>query len=198
MRFINSYGLILASALFLSTQAHAQRIPAIPVLPIGGQVQTSPAIGPDGTYYVVAPGTGNTLEAPVSELEAVGLTGNGTKWTKTINGNINSVLPGQNTVFVVQTTTTGSGRTSTTTTSVLLFETGNSAGTTGGASAGSTITPSGSISDIEVRTVSGADYLYVYSITSTTTTNGGTTTVTTAHTLTIYSATGTVVKTVNL
>ena len=104
---------------------------------------------------------------------------------------MSSILPGLNTVFAVQTVVSGSGRTAATTTSILSFAV--SKGTPG-----TTITPAGTISDIEVKTVGTEHYLYVNTITTSTSQSGGTTATSSTRTLTIYSQTGAVIKTVAL
>ena len=150
------------------------------------------AIGPDGTYYALVPGTGSTASAPVSELIAVGLTATpATKWTADLTGELGAILPGANTVFVVKTVVSGSGRTATSTTSILSLSAATGA-------AGSAITPSGMIGNIEVKTIGSSDYLYVQTTSTSTSQSDGTTTITTTTTLTIYSQTGAVIKTVPL
>jgi hypothetical protein len=152
------------------------------------------AIGPDGTYYALVPGTGSTASAPVSELIAVGLTATPTpttKWTANLTGELGAILPGANTVFVVQTVVSGSGRTATRTTSILSLSVATGV-------AGPTITPSGTIGNIEVKTIGSSDYLYVQTTSTSTSQSDGTTTITTTTTLTIYSQAGAVIKTVPL
>lgn len=61
-----------------------------------------------------------------------------------------------------------------------------------------TITPAGTISDIQVRSINGADYLYINSVATSSSTSGNSATFTTSRTLTIYSASGAVVKSVAL
>jgi hypothetical protein len=150
------------------------------------------AVGPDGTYYALVRGTSSTASAPVSELIAVGLTTvPGTKWTANLTGELGAILPGANTVFVVQTVVSGVGRTATSTTSILSLSAATGA-------AGPTITPSGTISNIEVKTIGTSDYLYVQTTSTTMSQGNGTTTITTTTTLTIYSQAGAVIKTVPL
>jgi hypothetical protein len=86
----------------------------------------------------------------------------------------------------------GSGRSATTTTSILLFSTAT------GAVAGPTITPSGTIGNIEVKTIGSSDYLYVQTTSRSVSQGNGTTTVTTTTDLTIYSQAGVLIKTVPL
>jgi len=150
------------------------------------------AIGPDGTYYALVPGTGSTASAPVSELIAAGLTATpATKWTVNLTGELGAILPGANTVFVVQTVVSGSGRMATITTSILSLSAATGA-------AGPTLSPSGTISNIEVKTIGTSDYLYVQTTSTSASQNEGTTTITTTTTLTIYSQAGAVIKTVPL
>jgi len=180
----------ICAAVALSIPAAAQGIfDSLPNVAQGGTV-----IGPDGTYYALVPGANSTPESPSSDLVAAGMTGSGTKWTATLNGRVGQVLPGLTTVFVVETTTSGSGRNTTTTTSVALL----SAASGTPPSSNATITPAGTISDIEVRNINGADYLYIYSVATSSSTSGNSTTFSTTRTLTIYSSTGTVLKTVSL
>ncbi len=183
-------GLICGAFLFAAAHANAQGIfRGQPVIGAGpGQV--SSAIGPNGTYYALVPGNGSTMETPVTELVAIGPPSAPAQlWSvPSISGQVSAVLPGANTVFVVQTVTSGTGRSTTTTTSVLLYSAAS------GATTGLTnVTPSGTIDDIEVRTIGSMDYLYVYTTSTSTSTNNGTTTVTTTRTLTVYSQTGAVV-----
>lgn len=149
-------------------------------------------IGPDGAYYAILPETGTTASAPAYQLVAIGLAATpATKWTANLTGEVGAILPGSNTVFVMQTVFSGSGRTETSTTSILSFSAATGA-------AGAPITPSGSISNIQVRTIGGSDYLYVQTTSTSTSQSNGTTTTTTTTNLTIYSQTGTVIKTVAL
>jgi hypothetical protein len=195
MLYKRCLGMIYGAFLLAATQASAQRgfFPQ-PSVNGSGQSQGSTAIGPDGTYYALAPGTGSTTQAPVTELVAVGLSATpATKWTVTLpsSGEYGPVLPGATNVYVVEKVTSGSGRNATTTTSVLLLSTASG-------SQVATITPTGEINNIEVQTISGVDYLYVYTTTTSSSTSNGTTTYTTTLTLTIYSPNATVLKTVPL
>ncbi len=192
MQKMKAFAAISAAFVLLSVPAAAQGIfdPLPNVIQGGG----STVIGPDGTYYALVPGASSTPQSPSTDLVAVGVTGSGTKWTATLSGRVGQVLPGATTVFVVESTTSGTGRNSTTTTTVALL----SAASGAPPSSNATITPAGSISDIEVRNISGADYLYIYSVATSTSTSGNSTTFTTSRTLTIYSATGAVIKTVTL
>jgi hypothetical protein len=194
MRSLRSVGAICAACLIFSFQAAAQGpISSIPSA-ISGPPQGvgNTAIGPDGTYYALVPGTASTASAPVWELIAVGSTATpATKWTANLTGELGTILPGANTVFVVKTVVSGSGRTATSTTSILSLSAAT--GVTG-----PTITPSGTISNIEVKTIGSSDYLYVQTTSTSTTQSDGTTTVTRTTTLTIYSQAGAVIKTVPL
>jgi hypothetical protein len=181
MRIISFFGAAVAAILSVSTQANAQSLS-----PLTGSV-----IGPDGTYYALVPSSTSTRQAPVTELMAIGVTG-ATKWTANFNGEFGQVLAGMNDVYVVQTTTSGSGRSTTITTSVLVINT-----STGTAEKFSPLTPTGSISDIQIKTVGTSDYLYINSVLTTSSTSGGTTTLTTTQTLSIY-LNGTLVKMVAL
>lgn len=192
MQYRRNLVAISAALLLAVAHANAQRIisPAQPVGPI--QSQDNTVIGPDGTYYALVPGSGSTMQMPVTDLVAVGPPATpATKWTVNLTGEIGPVLPGTANVYMVQTVVSGSGRSATSTTLVLLL----SAAT--GTQVGS-ITPTGKINDIEVRTIGGSDYVYIYTITTSSNTSGGTTTVTTTRTLTIYSQTGSVIKAVTL
>jgi hypothetical protein len=194
MRSLCSVGAICVACLIVSSHAAAQgRISPIPSPILGPRVGAgNTAVGPDGTYYALLPETGTTASAPAWELIAVGLTATpATKWTANLTGELGAILPGANTVFVMQTVFSGSGRTATSTTSILSL----SAAT---GTAGPTITPSGTISNIEVKTIGSSDYLYVQTISTSTSQGNGTTTITTATTLTIYSQAGAVIKTVPL
>jgi hypothetical protein len=195
MRSLRSLGAICAVCLAFSSHAAADGLITSVLSALSGPNQTGPntAIGPDGTYYALVPGSNSTLSMPSSELIAVGVTATpATKWTATLTGEIGAILPGANTVFVVQTVITGSGRTATSTTSILSYSAATGA-------VGTTITPpSGTISDITVKTIGGTDYLYVHTTSVSTSQSGGSTTITTTRTLTIYSQTGTVIKTVTL
>jgi hypothetical protein len=193
MQFLRSAGAICAACLIFSSHAAAQGHSALlsPILGPGTGVGNT-AIGPDGTYYALVPGTGSTASAPVSELIAVSLTATpATKWTANLTGELGAILPGANTVFVVQTVVSGSGRTATSTTSILSHSAATGA-------AGPVITPSGTIGNIEVKTIGSSDYLYVQTASTSTNQSNGTTTVTTTTTLTIYSQSGAVIKTVPL
>jgi hypothetical protein len=188
---------ICGALLLTATHASAQPFvpPAQPAPPIKYSGQGSPAIGPDGTYYLLVPATGSTAQMPVTELVAVGLSpttpANTPKWSVTLSsGEYGPVLPGATNVYVVQKVTSGSGR-SATTTSVLLLSAAS------GSQVG-TITPTGDINDIEVQTIGGVDYLYVYTTITSSSTSNGTTTYTTTLTLTIYSPNATILKTVPL
>jgi len=194
MRSLRSIGAICAAFLIFSFHATAQGPISSLFSALSGSSHGvgSTAIGPDGTYYALVPGTGSTASAPVSELIAVGLTATpATKWTANLTGELGAILPGANTVFVVQTVVSGSGRMATITTSILSLSAATGA-------AGPTVTPSGTISNIEVKTVGSSDYLYVHTTSRSTSETGGTTTTTTATTLTIYSQAGAVIKTVPL
>jgi hypothetical protein len=194
MRSLRSVGAICAACLIFSSHAAAQGPISSIFSAISGPSHGvgDTAIGPDGTYYALVPGTGSTASAPAWELIAVGVEATPpTNWTANLTGELGAILPGVNTVFVVQTVVTGSGRMATITTSILSFSTAKGA-------PGATITPLGAISNIEVKTVGSSDYLYVQTTSRTTTQSGGTTTTTTATTLTIYSQSGAVIKTVTL
>jgi hypothetical protein len=184
LRYVIVPSAVLAAFLSLSIQANAQGFPPISVSS-PPQGQTSSVIGPDGTYYALVPASTSTRQTPVSELVAIAATTTGTtpKWTTDISGEVGQVLPGMNDVYVVQTLISGSGKSTTSTTSILLFPTTSTGAVTGPAS---TITPTGNISGIEVKTVNGVDYLYIYSVSRTSSTSAGTTTFTTTQTLTIY------------
>lgn len=187
-------GMICGAFLLATTQASAQRgFSPQPPVNGSGQSQGNTAIGPDGTYYALVPSTGSTVQAPVTELVAIGLSATpATKWTATnLSGELGPVVPGATNVYVVQKVISGSGRNATSTTSVLLLS-----AATGTRVA--TVTPTGDINDIEVRTIGGTDYLYIYATTTSSTTSNGTTTYTTTLTLTIYSPNATVLKTVPL
>ena len=191
MRSLCSIGAICAACLIFSSHVAAQGpISIFSGLSGPGHGVGNTAIGPDGTYYAVVPGTGSTASAPVSELIAVGLAAT-PKWTANLTGQVGTILPGANTVFAEQTVVSGSGRTATVTTSILSFSVATG-------TAGPTITPSGTISNIEVKTIGSSDYLYVQTTSTSTTQGDGTTTTTTTTTLTIYSQAGTVIKTVPL
>ena len=188
MRKIKLFGAACAALLLVSAHANAQGIFKSILTPAVGET----TIGPDGTYYAVVAGTGSTVQAPVTDLMAVGLAATpATKWSVTLNGHVGQVLPGATTVYVVETTTSGTGRNATITTTVALLSAATGVQT-------GTITPTGSISDIEVRTINGTDYLYIYTTTTTSSTSGNTTSFTTTRTLTIYSSTGSVIKSVTL
>lgn len=188
MRYIGFLSAILAVFLSASTEAKAQRffqpVSINPKPLVGNSV-----IGPDGTYYVLVPSSTSTLQAPVTELMAISVTGT-TKWTANISGEVGQVLPGVNDVFVVQTVTSGTGRSATITTSVLVIN-----ATTG--LQGTPIAPTGNISSIHEQTVGTSDYFYIDSISTTSSSSGGTTTITTTQTLSIY-LNGALVKTVTL
>jgi hypothetical protein len=186
VRHISFLGAVAAVFLWVSVAANAQSL----LLPIG--VNSSPVssvIGPDGTYYALVPSSASTRQAPVTELMAIGVTG-ATKWTANISGEVGQVLPGVNDVFVEQTVITGSGRSATITTSVLVLNASTGA-------QGTPITPAGNISSIQEKTVGTSDYLYIYSVATSSTSSIGTTTITTTQTLSIY-LNGTIVKTVTL
>jgi hypothetical protein len=192
MRYISLFGAAVAAILSVSTQANAQGLPSFPpisVTPIS--VLPGSATGPDGTYYALVPSSTSTRQAPVTELMAISVTG-ATRWTANINGELGQVLAGLNDVYVVQTTTSGSGRSTTTTTSVLVIK-----ASTGTAETFSPLTPTGNISNIQIKTVGTNDYLYINSVSTTSSTSGGTTTTTTTQTLSIY-LNGTLVKMVAL
>jgi hypothetical protein len=191
MRSLRSIGAICGACLIFSSHAAAQRPISSPI-PGPSYSVGNTATGPDGTYYVLVPGTGSTASAPVSELIAVGLTATpAAKWTASLTGDLGAILPGANTVFVVKTVVSGSGRTQTSTTSILSLSAATGA-------AGPTITPSGTISNIEVKTIDSSDYLYVQTTSTSTSQSNGTTTFTTTTTLTVYSQAGTVIKSVPL
>jgi hypothetical protein len=190
------YLVVICGALLLAaTHASAQPFvpPAQPMQPLRGpgQNQGSPAVGPNGTYYALVPGTTSTPETPATDLMAIALPSTSTTrlaplWTATnLSGELGPVLPGANTVYLVQTVVSGSGRSATSTTSVLLFSapSGSTQGLTN-------VTPAGTIDDIEVRTINNVDYLYIYTTTTSSSTSNNTTTITTTRTLTIYSQTG--------
>jgi len=176
--------------------ASAQDIFPSPVIKISGQSQGSPAIGPDGTYYALAPASGSTPQTPMTDLVAIGPpSAPATKWTVSLGGEVGQVLPGATDVYVVQTIVTGSGRSATSTTSVLVLSAASG-------SQGTPITPAGTIEGIEVRTITSStgtsvDYLYIDTVATSSSTSGGTTTITTTRTLSIYSN-GTLVKAVTL
>lgn len=190
MKNIKLIGAICGAFLLASGHAAAQGI--FDPLPI--VAQESAVIGPDGTYYTLLPGANSTVQSPSTDLVAVGITGTGTKWTASLSGRIGQVLPGLTTVFVVETTSSGTGRNTTTTTTVALLSADSGTPPTSNA----TITPAGTISDIQVRSINGADYLYINSVATSSSTSGISTTCTTSRTLTIYSASGAVVKSVAL
>jgi hypothetical protein len=114
------------------------------------------------------------------------------KWTANINGELGQVFAGLNDVDVVQTTTSVSGKSITITASVLVINT-----STGTAEKFSPLTPTGNISDIQIKTVGTNDYLYIEPVSTTSSTSGGTTTFTTTQTLSIY-LNGTLAKMVAL
>jgi hypothetical protein len=186
---------IAAVCLAFSAFSAAQGIGSPPSRSSPSQFSPSTAesvIGPNGTYYVLLTGTGSTASSPTWELEAIGVTTTpATTWTANLTGEISSILPGVNTVFVVQTVTSGSGTTKTSTTSILPFSAASGA-------PGTIISPAGRITGIQISTVGGSDYLYVETTSTSTTQSGGTTTNTTTRSLTIYSPTGTVIKTVGI
>jgi hypothetical protein len=188
MRIISFFGAAVAAILSISTQANAQPFSNFPPIS-AAPIQTGSLIGPDGTYYALVPGSTSTRQAPVTELMAIGVTGS-TKWTANLNGEFGQVLVGVNDVYVVQTTTSGTGRNVTITTSVLVIN-----ASTGTAEKFSPLTPTGNISDIQIKTVGTNDYLYIDSVLTTSSSTGGTTTVTTSRTVSIY-LNGTLVKTV--
>jgi hypothetical protein len=191
---LRSVGAICGACLIFSSHAAAQESITSVLTAISGPIHGVgiTAIGPDGTYYALVPGTGSMASAPVSELIAVGLTAApATKWTANLTGELGAILPGANTVFVVQTVVSGSGRMATSTTSILSLSAATGA-------AGPTITPSGRISNIELKTIGSSDYLYVQTTSTSTSQSNGTTTITTTTTLTIYSQSGAVIKTVVL
>ena len=196
MRYKHCLGLMCGAFLVVTTHAAAQGIPSRQP-GAQGPVQSpgSNAIGPNGAFYALVPGTGSTPQTPVTELLAiVPSTPPATLWTASnLSGELGQLLPGANTVFVVQTVVSGTGRSATTTASVLLFS-----AATGSTSGLTTITPAGNIEDIEVKTVGTTDYLYVSTSNTSSTTSNGTTTVTTTRTLTIYSQTGAKLGAVNL
>jgi hypothetical protein len=149
------------------------------------------AIGPDGTYYALTAAANSTPQNPSTELLAIGNTGgNAPKWTAILPGRIGQILPGATSVFVVQSVTSGTGRNTTTTTSVQLLAAATGAHVT-------SIAPAGNITEIQVRTIGGSDYLYVSTFTLAAT-SGGSATFSSARTLTIYSASGAVIKTAAL
>lgn len=190
MRFIGFLGIVAGTFLLASAQANAQRgLPPVSAGPIAAPI--SSVIGPDGTYYALVPGSTSTAKAPVTQLTAISVTG-ATKWNANIEGEVGQVLAGLNDVYIVQTTTSGSGRNTSLTTSLLVINTSS-----GQAEKFSPITPVGNISDIQIRTVGSDDYLYIYSISTTSSTSGGTTTYTTTQALSIYQN-GALVKTVSL
>jgi hypothetical protein len=190
MRIICFFGAAVVAVLSVSTQANAQGL--LPVPPISvTPILTGSVIGPDGTYYALVPSSTSTRQAPVTELMAISVTG-ATKWTANLNGDLGQVLAGTNDVYVVQTTTSGSGRSTTITTSVLVIN-----ALTGTAEKSSPLTPTGNISEIQIKTVGPNDYLYINSVSTTSSTSGGTTTLTTTQTLSIYMN-GTLVKMVAL
>jgi hypothetical protein len=189
MSFKRCLGVMCGTVLFAAVHASAQGfLPGQPAVN-AGQSQGGPAIGPNGTYYALVPGTGSTPQTPVTELVAVGPpTAPAILWTSSsLKGELGPILPGANIAFVVQTETSGSGRNTTRTTSVLLFSAAS--GSTSGLT---NVTPSGNIDDIQVRTIGGSDFLYIYTSTTSSSTSNGTTTLTTTRTLTIYSQTGAV------
>jgi hypothetical protein len=194
MLYKRCLGMICGAFLLATTNASAQRgISPQPPVNGSGQSQGSTAIGADGTYYALVPGTGSTMQTPVTDLVAIGTSATpATKWTATLpSGEFGPVLPGTTNVYVVQKVISGSGRSATSTTSVLLLS-----AATGTQVA--TVTPTGEIIDIEVRTIGSTDYLYIYTTTTSSSTSNGTTTFTTTLTLTIYSPNATVLKTVTL
>jgi len=188
MRYLSLFGAAVAAILSVSTQANAQGLSFFSPV---GVLPTSVLVGPDGTSYALVPSSTSTRQAPVTELMAISATGV-TKWTANINGEVGQVFAGLNDVYVVQTATSGSGRTTTIITTLLVIN-----ASTGTAEKFSPITPTGNISDIQIKTVGTNDYLYINSVSTISTTSGGTTTTTTTHTLSIY-LNGTLVKTVAL
>jgi hypothetical protein len=185
-------GAIGAALLLASAHANAQ----IVINPISFLQPESSVIGPDGTYYALVPGAGSTFQSPASQLIAVSPAGKGTAWTADLNARVTQVLPGATTVFVVETAISGTGRNATSTTTIALV----SAGPTGGTVSGTTIAPTGTITDIEERTIGSADYLYIVTVSTSTPTPapGASTTNTTTRTLTIYSSAGAVLNTATL
>ena len=187
-------GVICAAFLLAAMHAGAQGFfpPSNVITPIKGPGQGSTAIGPDGTYYALVPGTGSTMQTQTTDLVAIGPpSAPATKWTVSLSGELGQVLPGATNVYVVQTKISGSGRSATATTSVLLLSATNG-------SQVASVTPTGNIDDIEVRTIGGSDYLYIYTITTSSTSSAGTTTYTTTRTLTIYSPNATALRSVTL
>ncbi len=182
---------VMIGGLMAAMQANAQIVVPLPGFGFPA-LQTS--IGPDGTFYALGPAAGSTNQNPSTEVTAISTTtGTAPKWTATITGRVSQLLPGATTVFVVQSSTSGMGRNTTLTTSVTLLS-----AATGVAETAAPISLTGNISGIEVRTVGTTDYLYVTLVATSSITNGGSTTFTSATTLTIYSATGAVIKTVTL
>ncbi len=192
MRSFFYIGVISSGLLFAAPLVTAQRLGPIPVFGLN-PVDIS-AIGPDGTFYALAPATGSTGQNPVTGITAISpLSGTAPKWTATLTGLVARFLPGATSVFVVQNSTSGSGRSTTISTSVTLLS-----AATGAPVTASPITLPGGITDIQIKTVGTTDYLYVTSAATSTSTSGGTTTLTTTATLTIYSQTGVVIKAVTL
>jgi len=183
MKSIHYFAAIFAAAALLP-QVNAQ--PSVLANP-AAQIVYGATIGPDGTYYALVPGTGSTAQSPSTALLAIANTAGTTpKWTATLTGTLGPVLPGETTVFAVQNVTTGNGRHATTTTSILLLSAASGAHTV-------SITPAGNISDIQVRTIGGSDYLYVTTLKGAMSADGEN--FITTRTVTIYSATGAVIRT---
>ena len=104
MRSVFSVALILGG-LMAATQADAQI-----AAPFGGfgvpALQT--AIGPDGTFYALAPATGSTYQSPSTEVTAISnSTGTTPKWTATIMGRVSQFLPGATALMPGSETTGG-------------------------------------------------------------------------------------------
>jgi len=141
--------------LFAAPLVNAQRIGPVPVF--GFNPAESSAIGPDGTFYALAPATGTTSQNPIIGITAISTSSDtAPKWTATVTGLVAQFLPGASTVFVVQNSTSGSGRSTAISTSVTLLSTA-----TGTPVTASPITLPEGISEIQVKTVGTADYLYV-------------------------------------
>ena len=191
MRSVFCIGVILGGML-AAPQVHAQRIGPVPVF--GPNPVESSAIGPDGTFCALAPAAGSTSQNPMTEITAITTSaGTAPKWTATLTGRVGQFLPGASTLFVVQNTTSGSGRSTTISTTVTLLS-----AATGTPVTASPVTMPAGITEIQIKTVGTADYLYVTSAATSSSTSGGTTTLTTTATLTIYSQTGAVIKSVPL
>src|SRR5579863_15515 len=110
---------LMIGGLTAATQSNAQILGPLPGF---GLPALQTAIGPDGTFYALAPATGSTNQNPSTEVTAFSTSaGTAPKWTAMITGRASQFLPGVASIFVVQNSISGSGRNATLTTSVTLL-----------------------------------------------------------------------------